>query len=106
MHPPGGFRRVFKPFSRLQRNPVFEPCPRSTRQQVTRFPPTIISAALRKLDVLAAAHELVDLRMPPGNRLEALKGGLEGFYSIRINDQWRIVFRWENGGADQVAIID
>ena len=44
--------------------------------------------------------------MPPSNRLEVLKGHLEGFYSIRINDQWRIVFRWENGGADQVAIKD
>jgi len=65
-----------------------------------------LSPALRKLDVLAAAHELVDLRLPPGSRLEALKGDLEGFHSIRINDQWRIVFRWENGGADQVAIID
>jgi toxin HigB-1 len=74
--------------------------------RVRRFPPTIISVALRKLDVLAAAHELVDLRMPPGNHLEALKGDLEGFHSIRINDQWRIVFRWENGGADQVAIKD
>lgn len=74
--------------------------------RVRRFPPPIISAALRKLDVLAAAHELVDLRMPPGNRLESLKGDLEGFHSIRINDQWRIVFRWENGGADQVAITD
>lgn len=74
--------------------------------RVRRLPPAIIAAALRKLDVLAAAHELVDLRMPPGNRLEALKGDLEGFHSIRINDQWRIVFRWENGGADQVAITD
>ena len=74
--------------------------------RVRRLPPMIISAALRKLDVLAAAHELVDLRMPPGNRLEALKGDLEGFHSIRINDQWRIVFRWVNGGADQVAITD
>ena len=73
-------------------------------QPGTPFPPTIISVALRKLDVLAAAHELIDLRMPPGNHLEALKGDLDGFHSIRINDQWRIVFHWENGGADQVAI--
>jgi toxin HigB-1 len=71
-----------------------------------RFPQTIISTALRKLDTLNAAHELVDLRMPPGNRLEALKGNLEGFHSIRINDQWRIIFRWENGNANQVTIID
>ena len=74
--------------------------------RVRRFPSTIISVALRKLDVLAAAHELIDLHMPPGNHLEALKGDLDGFHSIRINDQWRIVFRWENGGADQVAIKD
>ena len=71
--------------------------------RVRRFPPTIISVVLRKLDVLAAAHELIDLRMPPGNHLEALKGDLDGFHSIRINDQWRIVFRWENGGADQLV---
>lgn len=74
--------------------------------RVRRFPPTILSAALRKLDVINAAHELIDLRMPPGNRLEALKGDLEGYHSIRINDQWRIIFRWENGGANQVTITD
>jgi proteic killer suppression protein len=73
---------------------------------VRRFPVIMISAALRKLDLLAAAHELVDLRTPPGNRLEALKGDREGFHSIRINDQWRILFPWENGAADQVAITD
>ncbi len=44
--------------------------------------------------------------MPPGNRLEALKGDKEGFYSIRINDQWRIIFRWENSGAGEVSIVD
>ncbi len=71
-----------------------------------RFPQTIILTALRKLDVINAARELVDLRMPPGNRLEALKGDQEGFYSIRINDQWRIIFRWANGGANEVSIID
>ena len=74
--------------------------------RVRRFPQTILSAVLRKLDVINAAHELVDLRMPPGNHLEALRGDLEGFHSIRINDQWRIIFRWENGGANQVAIMD
>lgn len=71
-----------------------------------RLPQTIIPIALRKLDMINAAHELVDLRMPPGNRLEALKGDKEGFYSIRINDQWRIIFRWENGGASAVSIVD
>lgn len=74
--------------------------------RVRRFPKTIIPASLRKLDMINAAQELVDLRVPPGNRLEALKGNLEGFYSIRINDQWRIIFRWENGGANLVAIND
>ena len=75
-------------------------------KRVRRFPPNTIAAALRKLDMLAAAHSLADLSSPPGNRLEALKGGWEGFHSIRINEQWRIVFRWENNGAKQVAIVD
>jgi len=74
--------------------------------RVRRLPQAIIQIALRKLDVINAARELVDLRMPPGNRLEALKGDKEGFYSIRINDQWRIIFRWENGGASEVSIVD
>jgi toxin HigB-1 len=74
--------------------------------RVRRFPQVIESAALRKLDVINAAHELLDLYSPPGNRLEALKGNLEDFFSIRINDQWRIIFRWENGGANQVSIVD
>jgi proteic killer suppression protein len=74
--------------------------------RVRRFPQTLIPAALRKLDMINAAHQVVDLRNPPGNRLEPLKGDLEGFHSIRINDQWRIIFRWENDGANQVAIVD
>jgi len=74
--------------------------------RVRRFPHTILSIALRKLDVINAARELSDLRVPPGNRLEALKGDREGSYSIRINDQWRIIFRWENGGASDVSIVD
>ncbi len=74
--------------------------------RVRRFPQTLIPAALRKLDMINAAHQVVDLRNPPGNRLELLKGDLEGFHSIRINDQWRIIFRWENDGANQVAIVD
>jgi proteic killer suppression protein len=74
--------------------------------RVRHFPPNIVPVALRKLDVINAAHALVDLRSPPGNRLEVVKGNLEGFYSIRINNQWRIIFRWENGRADQVSITD
>ena len=71
-----------------------------------RYPAIIIPAALRKLDMLARAHDLIDLRAPPGNRLEALKGDREGFYSIRINDQWRICFRFEADGVHDVEITD
>ena len=62
--------------------------------------------ALRKLDMLDAATELEDLRSPPGNRLELLKGGRAGQHSIRINDQWRICFRWSVAGPDDVEIVD
>jgi proteic killer suppression protein len=58
------------------------------------------------LDALNAAAKLDDLKAPPGNRLEALKGELRGKHSIRVNDQWRIVFRWENGDAHDVEIDD
>ncbi len=64
------------------------------------------SVALRKLDQLEAASALHDLRAPPGNRLEALRGDREGQYSIRINDQWRICFRWQADGAHDVEIVD
>ena len=73
---------------------------------VRRIPSDIRSAAARKLDILNAATELNDLRAPPGNRLEALKGDLKGKHSIRINDQWRVLFRWEAGDAHDVEIID
>lgn len=56
--------------------------------------------------MLNAAHKLDDLKIPPGNRLESLKGDLLGFHSIRINDQWRIIFRWENNKVKEVKIID
>lgn len=66
----------------------------------------IESAARRKLRQLEIAGRLDDLRVPPGNRLEALKGDLAGRHSIRINDQWRVCFRWENNGAEDVEIVD
>ena len=75
-------------------------------QRVRRFPPDIVGAALRKLDVLGGAHRLVDLRSPPGNRLEALRGDLAGFHSIRVNDQWRIIFRWSVNSAYDVSLTD
>ena len=71
-----------------------------------RLPNQITSVALRKLDMVNAATQLGDLRSPAGNRLEALRGGYRGFHSIRVNDQWRIVFRWEGGDAHEVRIVD
>ena len=71
-----------------------------------RFPPDIVGAAVRKPDMLNAAKATEDLRTPEGNRFEHLKGSLRGFCSIRINDQWRIVFRWEDGNASTVRITD
>lgn len=71
------------------------------------FPADIVNTAIRKLSIIDAAEALDDLRVPPGNRLEALKGDREGQHSIRINDQWRICFTWtEDGGADDVEIVD
>ncbi|MEG6506731.1 type II toxin-antitoxin system RelE/ParE family toxin [Nitratidesulfovibrio sp. 1201_IL3209] len=64
------------------------------------------SVALRKLDMLDAAACLDDLRIPPANRLEALKGDRQGQHSIRINDQWRICFAWRDGAAHEVEIVD
>jgi proteic killer suppression protein len=73
---------------------------------VRRFPAELRRTARRKLLYLHDAAELRDLRVPPGNRLEALKGRWKGFHSIRINDQWRIVFRWERGNALAVQVVD
>ena len=66
----------------------------------------MVASAERKLDMLNAAAGLMDLRSPPGNRLEAMSGDLAGHYSIRVNDQWRIVFRWETGGPADVRLTD
>jgi proteic killer suppression protein len=60
----------------------------------------------RKLRMLNNSQDLIDLRIPPSNRLEKLCGNLKEFYSIRINDQWRIIFNWENGNASNVEIVD
>jgi len=71
-----------------------------------RLPPEVLTVGPRKLDILNAAATLDDLRAPPGNRLEALKGDLLGFHSIRINSQWRIIFCWTPGGPANVRIVD
>jgi proteic killer suppression protein len=74
--------------------------------RVRRLPTQIIEAALYKLDILNAASSLDDLRSPPGNRLEGLREDYAGFHSIRINAQWRIVFRWTDSNAHDVSVVD
>ncbi len=66
----------------------------------------IAKIGTRKLDMLHYAHKIEDLRSPPANRLEALRGDLKGFHSIRVNDQWRIVFRWTPDGPENVNVLD
>jgi toxin HigB-1 len=74
--------------------------------RVRRFPPDVVGTALRKLDLLDGAHRLSDLRSPPGNRLESMKGDLEGFHSIRVNSQWRILFKGSANSAFEVSLTD
>lgn len=76
------------------------------RQPVRRIPAELQRTALRRLRMLNRAETLQDLRVPPGNRLEASRGNRKGQHSIRINDQWRICFRWEQGDAHAVDIVD
>ena len=75
-------------------------------KKARRLPSDVIQIAVRKLDLVNAAHALLDLRSPPGNKLEALRGDWAGFHSIRVNDQWRIVFQWADGQAHGVQIVD
>jgi len=75
-------------------------------KRTRRIPAGIRKTAYRKLDMIEYAHVLQDLLAPPGNRLEALKGDLAGCHSIRINDQWRVIFRWDEGAAHNVTITD
>ena len=76
------------------------------RERSRRLPSDIQRSAQRKLAILDAAESLEDLRSPPGNRLEQLSGTRSGQYSSRVNDQWRICFRWTDGDADAVEITD
>ena len=71
-----------------------------------KLPQEIQEVARRKLRMINNSIDINDLRIPPANRLEKLKGDLKEFYSIRINHQWRIIFRWENGNAFEVEILD
>lgn len=76
------------------------------RQRSHRLPDDIQRTALRKLRMLHRSQSLQDLRVPPANRLEMLRGARAGQYSIRINDQWRICFNWQDGEAYDVEIVD
>jgi toxin HigB-1 len=79
---------------------------RDTRNVRKACPSDLVRVARRKLDLLNQAAALGDLRAPPNNRLEKLKGDREGQYSIRVNDQWRVCFRWTESGAEDVEIVD
>jgi len=79
---------------------------RDTRNARKACPSDLVRVARRKLDLLNQAAALGDLRAPPNNRLEKLKGDRVGQYSIRINDQWRVCFRWTESGAEDVEIVD
>lgn len=94
------FGDVLQPFRDKDPERVWE------RRRSKRLDQPTQRAALRKLLILDAADELGDLRVPPGNRLDKLKGDRANSYSIRINDQWRICFRWEGGNAYDVEIVD
>ena len=73
---------------------------------VKGLPTHIQEIARRKLRMLNNSQNIIDLMIPPSNRLEKLNGNLKDLYSIRINDQWRIVFEWNNGNAEQVQVVD
>jgi proteic killer suppression protein len=75
-------------------------------ERVKGLPNEIQEIGRRKLRMLNNSQNLSDLQIPPSNRLERLKGNLKEYYSIRINDQWRIVFKWNNGNASEVEILD
>jgi proteic killer suppression protein len=91
---------VIRSFRDRKTEKVFE------RERSRRLPPDVQRRAHRKLLLLDAAETVGDLRVPPGNRLESLSGDRTGQRSIRINDQWRICFRWERGDAYDVEITD
>jgi toxin HigB-1 len=91
---------VIRNFKDKETQRVFE------RQRSKKLPSDIQQVALRKLRMLNRAETLQDLRVPPANRLERLVGDREGQYSIRVNDQWRICFEWQNGEAWDVEIVD
>jgi proteic killer suppression protein len=91
---------VIRTFKDKETQKIFE------RRRSRRFPSDIQQVALRKLRMLNRAETLQDLRVPPANRLERLRGKREGQYSIRVNDQWRVCFEWGDGDALNVELVD
>lgn len=91
---------MIKSFARRATEAVFND------RRAPELPPTIQTTARRKLVQINLAQTLSDLRIPPGNRLKALKDNRAGQHSIRINDQWRICFKWTTGGVEDVEIVD
>lgn len=91
---------MIKSFKGKFAEPIFN------RRAAKGFPANVLRAALVKLRMIEAATTLEDLRTPPGNRLEALKGDRKGQYSVRVNDKWRICFVWEGDGAAGVELVD
>ena len=79
---------------------------RSTKAARKRLPQALLRQAAKKLDAVDSAGVLEDLRIPPGNRLEALRGDRKGEHSIRINDQYRICFKWTKAGPEDVEVVD
>jgi toxin HigB-1 len=75
-------------------------------ERVPKWPMEIQEVGRRKLRMLNNSQSIADLRIPPSNRLDKMSGDLKGFYSIRINDQWRIIFKWSEGNASDVEIMD
>jgi proteic killer suppression protein len=75
-------------------------------ERIRGFSTDILEAARRKLRMLNNSFDIKDLMIPPSNRLEKLRGDLKDYYSIRVNDQWRLIFKWENGNAFNVELID
>ena len=76
------------------------------RERVAKLPPDLLQRARNKLLIIDAATSEIDLNIPPGNRFERLKGNKKGWCSIRINDQWRVIFVWTEGNAYEVTITD
>jgi toxin HigB-1 len=91
---------MIKSFNNKETEKIFN------RDYSRRYPPDIQRVAMKKLWMIDAAPDLNSLQIPPGNRLEALKGNREAMFSIRINNQWRICFRWMDGDAYDVEIVD